>query len=75
MTRGYLILELALPDEVQPIIPRILADTKEALSDAAIGHVTRVHAAIGEDGLRESVDYLTTHTHTPTTTEPEGGER
>jgi hypothetical protein len=74
MTRSYLILELALPDvEDGTTFPRILADTKDALSDAAIERVTRVHAAIGSDGLRESVDYLL-DTH-PTTTEPEGGER
>lgn len=50
--RGYLILELDL-DGDDPF-----QDVRRALTEADLTGVTHVHAAIGADGLHESVRYL-----------------
>ena len=57
--RGYLILELdVLEDSDEPTFGRVLDGVRAALDDATIANVSHVHAALGADGLRESVRFL-----------------
>lgn len=55
-TSGYIILELNLPNDTT--FHEVLDGIKDTLDGAALSHVNHVHAAIGPDGLRESVTYL-----------------
>lgn len=57
--KGYLILEMDLPDEMDPSVFSLVLDgVKTALSDQEIERVNRVHAGIGPEGLHEIFAHL-----------------
>jgi len=56
--KGYVILELEVPDLTHATFPTILRAVEASLTKAEIALVSHVHVGIGDEGLRESVDYL-----------------